>query len=74
MASAKIGIIIGIIVLIAGIAIISSSSEMNPDENQEITQNAQTEDVETEEYDSYINEEGKKVIMVNTGDSLSIGE
>ena len=75
MASAKIGIIIGIIILIAGIVVISS--EMNPDENQEITQDTQPdeiEDVDAEEYDFYINEEGKKVIVVNTGDSLSIGE
>ena len=77
MASAKIGIIIGIIILIAGIAIISSSYEMNPDESQEITQNTQPdeiEDADTGEYDFYINEDGKKVIVVNTGDSLSIGE
>ena len=51
--------------------------EMNSDDNQEITQDIQTdeiEDADTGAYDFYINEDGKKVIVVNTGDALSIGE
>ena len=72
MASAKIGLIIGIIILIAGIAIISSSSEMNPDNSKETTQADKPENIESEEYDYYINEEGRKVLVINTGDSLSI--
>ena len=77
MASAKIGVIIGIIILIAGIAVISSSSETNSNDNQEISQSTQAEnpeDIEPEAHDFYLDEEGNKVIVINTGDSLSIGE
>ena len=74
MASAKLGVIIGIIILIAGIAIILSSSEINPDNSKEITQTDKPENIESEEYDYYINEEGRKVLVINTGDVLSIEE
>ena len=74
VASAKIGVIIGIIIVVAGIAIISSSSEMNSDDNQEVTQTNNTENIESEVYDSYIDEEGRKVIVINVKDSLSIDD
>ena len=77
VASVKIGVIIGIIIVIAGIAIISSSSEMNSDDNQGITQDTQTnntENIESEAHDFYIDEEGRKVIVINAKDSLSIDD
>ena len=77
MAKAKIGIIIGIIILIVGIAVISSSSETNSNDNQEISQSTlaeNSENIESEADDFYINEEGRKVFVRNAGDSLTIDD
>ena len=79
VASAKIGVIIGIIIVVAGIAIISSSSEMNSDDNPEIRVNSGdeiiiTENIDSEAHDFYIDEEGRKVIVINVKDSLSIDD
>ncbi len=72
MASAKIGIIIGIIVvIIVGVVSLSFDPEI-----QEIPQNPQleTEIVESEEHDFYIDDNGNKVIVIQVTDALSIDD
>ena len=76
MASVKIGIIIGVILAsIIGITLLSLSGT-NYD-NEKIPQNVQkdsSEIEESEEHDFYINEEGKKILVIKAKDSLQIDD
>lgn len=75
MASKQKGIVIGTIVAaIAMVLLAYSFMAVDPQPVISETPQDNITDVDSQDHESYINEEGRKVIVIETGDSLSIGE